>query len=133
MGGEEAKTFSAYGHVVYQLKGNDACSNMVANILPVVPSPFPDPGDGVKIPLFQNMVMLHIKLKGIRNAATCKHKFCLYTHLRPLGWGQRSKHFFFLKVVMLHIKLKGMESRAPCKHVFCSYTHPRPLIKTFFF
>ena len=26
--------FSEYGHVVYQTKGNDTCSNMVANILP---------------------------------------------------------------------------------------------------
>ena len=26
--------FSEYGHVVYQIKGNDACSNTVANILP---------------------------------------------------------------------------------------------------
>ena len=28
-------TFSEYGHVAYQIKGNDACSNMVANILSV--------------------------------------------------------------------------------------------------
>ena len=27
-------------------------------------------GDGVKVQLFQNMVMLHIKLKGTTNAAT---------------------------------------------------------------
>ena len=27
--------FSEYGHVAYQIKGNDACSNMVANILPL--------------------------------------------------------------------------------------------------
>ena len=29
-------TFSEYGHVAYQIKGNDACSNMVTNILPIV-------------------------------------------------------------------------------------------------
>ena len=28
------KLFSEYGHVVYQIKGNDPCSNTVANILP---------------------------------------------------------------------------------------------------
>ena len=36
------------------------------------PTPRVDLGDGVetKIQLFQNMVMLHIKLKGIKLAAT---------------------------------------------------------------
>ena len=48
----------------------------------------------VKIQLFQDMVMLHIKLNGITNAATCKHTFCPYTHSRSLGWSQRSKYFF---------------------------------------
>ena len=54
---------------------------------------------GVKIKLFQNMVMLHIKLKRMTNAATCKYIFCLYTYSRV----KRSKHSF-LKLVMLHIK-----------------------------
>ena len=42
------------------------------NFLPVDPHSL-DPGGGVKksIQLFQNMVMLHIKLNGITNAATC--------------------------------------------------------------
>ena len=38
--------------------------------------------------------MLHIKLNGIANAATCKHIFCSYTDPRSLGRGHRSKHFF---------------------------------------
>ena len=29
----QKSTFSEYGHVAYQIKGNDACSDMVANIL----------------------------------------------------------------------------------------------------
>ena len=64
-------TVSEHAHVSYQIKGNHECSNMVANILPADPS-LPDPGDGVKRSKFnlQNMVMLHIKLKGITNAAT---------------------------------------------------------------
>ena len=33
--------FSEYGHVAYQIKENDACSNMVVNNLP---SDYPDPG-----------------------------------------------------------------------------------------
>ena len=34
--GEEViiKLFSKYGHVAYQIKANDACRNMVFNILP---------------------------------------------------------------------------------------------------
>ena len=33
-----------HGHVIYQIKDNHKCSNMVANILPTV---IPHPGDGV--------------------------------------------------------------------------------------
>ena len=83
-------TFSEYGHVAYQIKGNDACSNMVANVN-----------------LFQNMVMLHIILRGITNAATCKYIFCPYTHPRPLGWGQRSKHFSESSLFAYQIKRNG--------------------------
>ena len=57
-------TFAEHDHVAYQIKGNRECSNKVANILPAATlSP-----QKVKIQLFQNMVMLHIK--GITNAAT---------------------------------------------------------------
>ena len=52
--------------------------------LPVYPDP--DPGGGVKklnFNICKNMVMLHIKLKGMTNAAACKHVFCPYTHLEP--------------------------------------------------
>ena len=63
-------TFSEHGHVAYQMKENHECRNMVANILP---TDTPDPGDRVnrsKFNFFQNMVMLHIRLKRITNAAT---------------------------------------------------------------
>ena len=62
-------TFSEHGHIAYQIKWNPECSKMVANILPADPPP-PRPwgwGQKVKIQLFQNMVMLHIKLKGVMN------------------------------------------------------------------
>ena len=83
-----------------------------------------------KSELFQNMAMLHIKLKGMTHAATLLPGDTPST----LGLGQN----IFLKKVMLDIKLKGMEHRAPCKHIFCPYKHPRPLgegqkVKTFFF
>ena len=45
-------------------------------------------------PNFQNIVMLHIKLNGITNAAKCKQIVCPFHTTRPLRWRQRSKHFF---------------------------------------
>ena len=50
-------------HVAYKIKGNQDCSNMVANILPADPLPPPPLGKGpqIKINFFQNMLMLHIK------------------------------------------------------------------------
>ena len=70
-------TFSEYSHVAYQIKGNDECSNMVANILPQPPPP-PDPWGGVKRSkyiYYHDMVMLHIKLKGMTHAATWQQIF----------------------------------------------------------
>ena len=58
-------TFSEFGHVAYQIKGNDACNNLVVDILPADPL-----GQTVKIQRFQNMVMLHIKLKWMTHATT---------------------------------------------------------------
>ena len=52
-------------------------------------------GGGVKIPLFQNKVMLHIKLKGMTNAFTCKQIFCPYTHPQnPQGRGFKGENIF---------------------------------------
>ena len=68
----QKSTFSEHGCVAYQIKGNHECSNMVAKILHANPLP-QDPrvwGQKIKTQLFQNMVMLHNKLKGISNAAT---------------------------------------------------------------
>ena len=57
-GGAEAE----YGHVEHQIKWNHECGcTMVANILPAKP---PSPTLGGQIQLFQNRVMLHIKLNG---------------------------------------------------------------------
>ena len=65
-------TFSEHGHVAYQIKEKHECANMVENILPTDPLPLLHPalplGMGLvgQINLFQNMVMLHIKLKETR-------------------------------------------------------------------
>ena len=37
-------TFSEHGHVGYEIKENQECSNMVANILPTDPYPSSHPG-----------------------------------------------------------------------------------------
>ena len=63
-------TLSEYGRVSYQIKGNDAYINMIANILHTDPHPTIRDSQKVKIKLFQTMVMLNIKLNGIRKAAT---------------------------------------------------------------
>ena len=89
LGGAEAKIqlFLEYGHVAYQIKGNEACSNMVANILPA--------WGGVRIQLYQNMVMLQIKLNGIMNAAISLSTYSVLTHtFDPLG-GFKGQNFFF--------------------------------------
>ena len=48
-------------HIIYQIKLNHECSNMVAHILQT--------DEEIKLNLFQNMVMLHIKLKEMTYAA----------------------------------------------------------------
>ena len=48
-------------------------------------------GQRVKIHIFQNMVMLHIELMGMANAATCKRIFYPHMHSLPLG-GDKSQN-----------------------------------------
>ena len=64
----------------------------------------PDPGVGSKcqIPLFQNMVMLHVQIKGTDE---CKQIFCPYTHPRPQG-GIKGQNIFFLKLVIKRKEVK---------------------------
>ena len=77
--------------------------------------PWVDLGGGVKgkIKLIQNMVMLHIKLKGITGAATCN----MVANIMPADppppppprpWGQKVKIQLFQNMVILHIKLKAI-------------------------
>ena len=85
--------------------------------MPIDPSP--DLEGGIKRSKF-NLVMLHMKLKGMMNAAACKHIFCPCTHPVPLGWGQKSKQilssvtpvcpstFFFGPEPYIGTKLKSL-------------------------
>ena len=65
-------SFLEYVHVAYQIKENDACSNMEKNIMPAdtFPLTLGLGSKGQNSTSFQNMVMLHIKLKDMTHAAT---------------------------------------------------------------
>ena len=99
-------TSSEYGLVAYQIKRNHTYSNMVGNILPADPPPPPTNTGGlsVKIHIFQNITMLHIKFNNITNAANIlpadppPHP--------PNPWGQYVKIQLVQNMVLLHIKLK---------------------------
>ena len=71
-------------------------------------------GQKIKIQLCHNTVMLHIKLKGITNAAARLQIFCSQTPTptRPWGWDQQVKIQLFQNMVMLHIKLKRIKNAA---------------------
>ena len=72
--------------------------------------PCVDLGGGVKgkIKLFQNMVMLQTKLKGITGAATCNMVANIMPADPPLTLGgQKVKIQLFQNMVILHIKIEG--------------------------
>ena len=58
-------SFSESSNVAYQIKADDAGSNMVANILPTIHPRLRGWGQKVKLYLFLKEVKLHIKIKGI--------------------------------------------------------------------
>ena len=62
-------SFSESSHVAYQIKADNAGSNMVANILPTDTPSTQGARSKVKLYLFLKVVMLHIKLKGIDHRA----------------------------------------------------------------
>ena len=61
--------FSERSHVAYQIKADNAGSNMVANILPTDTPLTQGVGSKVKLYLLLKVDMLHIKLKGIEHRA----------------------------------------------------------------
>ena len=86
------------------------------NILPADSQPPHDPrrwDQKVKLNFLQIIVMLHIRLKGITNAATRLQISCLQTLPHdPRRWDQKVKLKLFQNIVMLHIKLKGITNAA---------------------
>ena len=67
----QTKSFSESSHVAYQIKADDAGSNMVANILPTDTPLTQGWGQKVKLYILLKVVcmMLHIILKGIKHRA----------------------------------------------------------------
>ena len=60
------------GHVAYQIKGNDECSNIQAHTLSL-PAALPlSWGQKVQTYSLLKVVMLHITLKRIEHRAPCK-------------------------------------------------------------
>ena len=88
--GHIKSTFSEYDNVANQIKGNEAYNNMLANILPLhIPLTLGVGSKGHSFS-FLKVVMLHIKLRGMKHRTSCKQIFCHFTHPRV----RRSKHFF---------------------------------------
>ena len=132
MGRGQTSTFSEYGHVAYQIKGNDACSNTVANSVHTLS--IPEVGSKVKT-LFSegsrdtyqikgneaystmqaHIVSLH-KPSAPRGGGGQKVKTCFSfpcTHPRPVVLGQKVKTFFLESGhVAYHIKGKDVYQHA---------------------
>ena len=62
--------FSESNHVAYQIKVDEAGSNMVANILPTDTPSTQGWGQKVKLYIFLKVIMMHIKLKLTTLVAT---------------------------------------------------------------
>ena len=64
-------------------------------------------GAEAKIKIFQNMVMLHIKLKLTTLAATWKQIFCTQTHPRPRGVGSKGQTIYFSESSRVAYQIKA--------------------------
>ena len=74
--------FSEYGQTSNHIKGNNACSNTVANILPVNPSP-PDPGGGVKRSKFYFFRTWSCCISNYRELRMQQHDSKYFAHRPP--------------------------------------------------
>ena len=113
-GGGQSSTLPECGHVAYQIKGNDACINMEAIILPIDTTLT---WGGVKVQSIFFSENIHVAYQIKVNVAYSPMQAHFLSLLIPSASWVGSKKF------LLHIKLKDMEHRAPCKPIFCPYTH----------
>ena len=92
----QKSTFSEHGHVAYQIKWNHEMQQHGSKYFarkPHLPPPPHDPrgqGQKVEIKLFQNMVMLHIKLIAITKSRRPPH-----APSPTLGMGSISQNLTF--------------------------------------
>ena len=87
------QTFPEHGHVAYQIKAHDACSNMIANIFPQT---YPRPGRGVKRSNhFSESSHVAYKIKGNCAKSTMKTNILsLHTISTPGVWSKGKILFF---------------------------------------
>ena len=119
--------FSESSHVAYQIKADDAGSNMVANILPT-DTPLTQ-GVGSKGQTISSTESSHVayQIKGNWAQSTMKASvLSLHTPTTP-GVGSKGHFCSFLKVVMLHNNVKLKKCRPTCKVTLWIYTQSWPL------
>ena len=109
---DQKSSFSEYDNVAYQIKGNDACNNVVAIILPVDTS---STWGGVKRSFFfLKVVILHIKLRRVEHRTPCNHASTYSVKTRtlgPSGWAKSQNLFSESSHVAYQ---KGIEHRVLC-------------------
>ena len=75
-------------------------------------------GQLVEIQLYQNMVMLHKKIKG-KKPATWSQIFCLHTPTPLILWmGSVGQNTPFQSIFMLHIKLRRITNAGTWSQIF---------------
>ena len=79
------------GHVAFQIKGNEAYNNMLANSLILHLLLTPGVGSKVYLLSFLKVVILYKELIGMKHRTPCS---AFYTPSTPV-WGQKVKTFFF--------------------------------------
>ena len=87
--GLQKSTFSEHGHVAYQIEGNEAYNNILANILPLHTSLVPGLGSNGHF----SYVACQINGKEAENTMQA-NIIRFNTHTVP-RWGQKVKHFCF--------------------------------------
>ena len=87
--------FSESSHVAYQIKADDAGSNMVANILPADTPSTQGVGSKGQTIYFSESSHVAYQIKDLEHRAPWKQICCHYTHQQPLGRVKRSFIFLF--------------------------------------
>ena len=110
--------FLDHGHVAYQIKKKQRCSNMVENVL--ARNPLTPPLTlGVKRSNSVFTEHYHIKLNRFSDSETWQQIFCIHTFSLPhstLGVGLNVKTQLIENMVMLHMKLNRIAKAATCKY-----------------